>query len=598
MFEFVHNNRRLVGVALGLVVLGLMVGGGVAGYSAVGGEVFLAKVDGVKITERDLADAAGGQAVPDAMKPQLVQQLVQRQLLLGESAKRHVLADDARLREQILQIDAFKDNGKFSKEQYERLLAARQMTVDQFEKKLREDLAVQLLAGSLGDSAFGSRLAAARLSSALVEPRTVESHAYTAEGFMAQAAVGEDKVKQYYDAHLSDYRQPERVKLAYVVLSKEELAQKVTIEPAKLQRYFDEHKNELAPEERQVRHILIQADKSATAEQKAAARKKAEGILAELKQNPAKFAELAKQHSQDPGSAAQGGDLGFFGRGAMVKPFEDVAFKLAKGELSDVVETDFGYHVLQLEAIKTKTFDELKPVIEQRLKQEEAQKRFQAEIEKFSDLAYQQADSLQPLVDAYGLTLRNSDWMTREASPDPQLNTPKLREAVFAEDVLKNKHNSEAVEVAPGTLLVARVAQHEPAKQQALAEVAPAITDKLKREAAEKLARDAGQKTLAALRKGETVAVEWTPAVTASRIQPQGLAKTAVDAVFAVATPGYAGVEVPGGYTVYRVAKAAAPAQDQAALAGLQASLGRVGSEQALAAYLAGLRTRAKVETR
>ncbi|HEY9103024.1 MAG TPA: peptidylprolyl isomerase [Chitinimonas sp.] len=603
MFDFVDKNRQFASVALGLVGLGLLVGGGVAGYSASGfGSDYLAKVDGVKIGERDLAAANNGQPVADAQKPQLLQELIQRQMLLNEANKRYVRASDAQLREQILKIPAFKDEkGQFSAERYKELLAARQMSIPQFEAKLAEDLRLQQLVGSLMGSSISSKAAGDRLITALATPRDVAMYHYGPERFLDQVKLTDADIKQYYDTHLNDYRLPERVKLEYVVLSREELAQGIAVDAAKVQAYFEAHKAELAPEERQVRHILVKVDANADKAAKDAAKQKAEKLLSELKQNGNRFAELAKANSDDPGSAAQGGDLGFFGRGAMVKPFEDTAFKLKKGELSGLVETQYGYHILQLTDVRAKTLAELTPVIEQRIKLEEGQKRFQAETEKFSDLVYQKAESLQPAAEAYKLTIKQSDWVSRDGSADPLLNNAKLREAVFGDDVLVKKHNAEAVEVAPGTLVAARVSAHEAAKLQPLADVTAKISDTLKRERAVKLAQEAGKQALADLQAGKTPAVEWSAAKPVSRLQPQGLGKPELDAVFTVPAaklPGYAGAQNATGYSLFRVAAATAQPLEPAMRANLAGSLEQVAGQQDLNGYMAQLRKSQKVESK
>lgn len=603
MFDFVDKNRRLASVALGLVGAGLLVGGGVAGYSASGfGGDYLAKVDGVKIGERELAAANNGQPVSDAQKPQLLQEVIQRQMLLNEANKQYVRASDAQLREQILKIPAFKDEkGQFSAERYKELLAARQMSVAQFEAKLAEDLRLQQLVGSLMGSSISSKAAGDRLITALAAPREVATYHYGPERFVEQVKLTDADIKQYYDSHLNDYRLPERVKLEYLVLSREELAQGIAVDAAKVQAYFEAHKAELAPEERQVRHILVKLDANADKAAKDAAKQKAEKLLAELKQNSNRFAELAKANSDDPGSAAQGGDLGYFGRGAMVKPFEDTAFKLKKGELSGLVETQFGYHILQLTDVRAKALADLTPVIEQRIKLEEGQKRFQSESEKFSDLVYQKAESLKPAAEAYKLTVKQSDWVSRATASDPLLNNPKLLEAVFADDVLVKKHNSEAVEVAPGTLVAARVSVHEAAKLQPLADVTAKISDTLKRERAVKLAQDAGKQALADLQAGKTPNLEWAAAKPVSRLQTQGLGKPELDAVFAVPgakLPGYAGVQNATGYNLFRVAAAVAQPLEPAMRANLASSLEQVTGQQDLNGYMAQLRKSQKVESK
>lgn len=603
MFDFVSNNRQVVSVSLGLVAMGLLVGGGVAGYSAGGvGESYLAKVDGHRITDRDVSEMTHGQTVPENVRPQIVQQLVQKQILLNEAAQRYVVTSDARLRDEITGIEAFKKDGQFSPELYKQLLAAQQMTVEQFEKRLREESGIQLLALPLNESNIVSKASASHLLDALATSRDVAAAAYEINAYLGKASVSDAEIKQYYDAHHAEFNQPERVKVDYAVLSRDDIAAGITVDDAKVAEYYKAHLTELAPEERRVRHILIKADAKAPAAEKQAAKQKAEQLLAQVKKDPSRFAELAKQNSQDPGSAAGGGDLGYFGHGAMVKPFDDVAFKLAKGEISGVVETQFGYHILMLEDIKTKTLDELKPTIVARLQHEMAQQRFQDAAEKFGDMVYQQADSLKPAADAFKLQIRSSDWVTRDAAGEPVLNDPKVRTAAFSDDVLLKKHNSEAIEATPGNLVAVHVTAHELASLKPLAQVSAGIADKLKQEKAAKMAKDEGQKALAALQKGETPAISWQPAKTISRLDSQGLDKDGIDAVFGVAQaklPGYAGEATPNGYVVYKVSPASKPSSlDAAKREGYTAQIGQAVGNDTIQAYLEDLRQKHKVETK
>ncbi|WP_374355044.1 peptidylprolyl isomerase [Chitinimonas sp.] len=599
MFDFVHNNRQLVTISLGMVILGLVVGGGVAGYSAGMGESFVAKVDGKKITERDLARETGGQPIPDAMKPQVVEQLVQRQILMNEAAQRHIYTSDAQLREQIMAINDFKKDGKFDAELYKTILAAQQKSVEQFQNEMRDRRSLQLLGGPIVETGISSKLATDKLIEAMSAPREVASLVFAADQYLNKVSVSEAEIKQYYDGHHGEFNQPERVKLDYVVLSREAMAAALPVDEATLKDYFEKNKKELAQEQRHARHILISADAKASAADRAAAKQKAEKLLAELKKNPSAFAELAKANSQDPGSAAQGGDLGFFGPGQMVKPFNDAVFSLAKDQLSDVVETSYGYHIIQLLEAKTKTLDDVKPALIARIQRDKVGAAFQPALDKLSDIAYQQADSLKPAADALKLTIQTSGWLTREQAAEPLLNQAKLREAAFSADVLTKKHNTEAVEVRPGEFVVARINSHQVAALLPLAEVSPRIADKLKRERAGKLAQEEGKKALAALQKGEALSTPFQPAKQASRIDSQGLAKPALDAVFALPgnkLPAFTGVSDDTSYTVYRVAAVKPEAARAKRLEGFSTGLAQQAGNAVVDAYLAELKKQHKVE--
>ncbi|EEG08834.1 PpiC-type peptidyl-prolyl cis-trans isomerase [Pseudogulbenkiania ferrooxidans 2002] len=331
-------------------------------------------------------------------------------------------------------------------------------------------------------------------------------------------------------------------------------------------------------------------------------RSAAEVLLKEVRANPAKFAELAKTRSQDPGSAANGGDLGFFGRGAMVKPFEDVAFRMQPGQISELVETEFGFHILKLDEVKQPVFAAVKGEVEQRLKRQKAAAQFRAASEKLGELAYQQADSLKAISDQLKLSPQHSDWLVRgKPASDPVLNNPKLLEAAFSDDVLKGKHNSEPVDLGKNTLVVVRVAEHQPERQQTLAEVQNVIKAELVRREGAKLAEKRGDALLTELKAGKNIDSQpWEPAQTVSRRSFGALSLPEVRAVFAASAtklPAFAGVKQDGGnYVVYRIDKVIpAPAPSLAERSQLSGLIGEMNANAQVASYLEALREKYKV---
>ena len=243
------------------------------------------------------------------------------------------------------------------------------------------------------------------------------------------------------------------------------------------------------PEQRSASHVLIAVDKGADAATKARARDKAIALTAELQKTPTRFAEVARKESQDPGSAAQNGSLGSFARGAMVKPFDDAVFSMKTGEIRGPVESEFGFHIIRLDGIQpaaTVGFESVRGEIEAGLRKQKAQKKFSELAESFSNLVYEKADSLKPAADAMKLTVQTSDWMSAKNAPAPFMNT-KLGEVVFSADSIKTKQNTEAIEVAPGVLVAARVIDYRPAAMRALTAVSANIYQKLRNERAAKL---------------------------------------------------------------------------------------------------------------
>jgi peptidyl-prolyl cis-trans isomerase D len=365
-------------------------------------------------------------------------------------------------------------------------------------------------------------------------------------------------------------------------------------------RFYNENAAKFqGDEKRRASHILIGFGPGATPEAKAQAKKKAEEILAEVKKNPAKFAELAKKNSQDPGSAEKGGDLGMFGRGAMVKAFEEAAYSMKPGQVSDLVQSEFGFHIIKLTEIsgQAQSYESLKPQIRAELMYQKALAKFSEEAENFNNLVYEQSSSLKPAADNYGLQVQKTDWVSA-ADGAKFFKNDKLMSLVFSNEVLNDKRNTEAVEVANNTLVAARVVEHKAAAPRSFDEVKAGITDFLKIEKASKLAIDKGNAALASLKQNQAVSnVDWIPAVTVDRKNAQGLTELTMSNVFKIDTtklPAYAGVsDSKKGFLLIKVVAVHDADEDtvKAASADYKTAL----TAEYGAAYIATLKTKNKV---
>jgi peptidyl-prolyl cis-trans isomerase D len=329
---------------------------------------------------------------------------------------------------------------------------------------------------------------------------------------------------------------------------------------------------------------------------------KAEEVLKQVQAPGADFAALAKKYSQDSGSAVNGGDLGMFGRGAMVKPFEDAVYKLKEGEVSGPVESQYGYHIIKLTAIKqakVKPFEEVRAGIEADSKKLRAQKQFTDSAEGFTNTVYEQADSLKPAADKYKLPVQTTQLFSRLTAPK-ELANPKLLDRLFGDDALKNKRNTEAVETSSGTLVSARVLEYKPQGVQPLAEATPRITTLLTQKEAQAMAKKEGEAKLkAAQSAGDAVA--FGAAKTVSRAKPEGIAAEALKPIMAAPPgklPAVVGVALgDGGYGLYRITKVSQPDKpDPAAREGLKGALARAQADSEFSAYLAGLKAASKIE--
>ncbi|WP_230370982.1 peptidyl-prolyl cis-trans isomerase [Paludibacterium denitrificans] len=539
-----------------------------------------------------------GQPNDAATRQSVLENLIRQELLLADAHRNGASVSPEQLRRAIAAIPLFQENGKFSPERYKEFLKARYLSPEAFEAQMGKDILLQGQVNALAGSQFTSRSMVARLAGVMGEGREFRAELFKPADFVAEAKVDEPALKAFYDANSKRFRTPEAVKLDYVVLSQEALAQSLQVTDAELQKFYDEHQREFAGEQRRASHILLSVPKGAPAAVKAKIKAEAEALLKQLRATPAKFAELAKAKSQDPGSAANGGSLGFFGRGMMVKPFEDVAFRMRPGQISEVVETEFGYHIIKLDEIKTASLAEVKAAVADKLKRQKAAAMFRTQSDKLAELAYQQGDSLQALQQGLKLDIHHSDWVSKAKATDAVLSNPKVLAAAFSDDVLKKKHNSEPVDVGNNTLVVLRVAAHQPERLQKLDEVRNVIrTELLAREGA-KLAEKKGQALLAALKAGSAPAEQkWGETKVVSRRQLQGLPPADVRAVFAVSSaklPAFVGVKRDTGeYVVYRVDKVIpAPAAGEAERNQLAGVVNEMKANAMLASYLEALRQR------
>ncbi|MBE9609683.1 peptidyl-prolyl cis-trans isomerase [Chitinilyticum piscinae] len=607
MFDYVQNHKTAAQVLLGAVSLGLIVTAGVTGYGAMSdNEGYLAKVAGSKITPYDFAVATQGQPVPDAEKAQIVEQLIQQRLLTVE-AKEQGLAisqsDLAGLIAKGLAMSSGKPSPTTEEIQvlYKQQLEARRMTADQYDESVRKDVLINQLLQPIFASGFVSNASLDLLNRILGETREVSVVTLPGQDYLAKATVSDDEISKYYGANQAKFKSPEMVRIDYVTLSAQKFAEAASVNEADVAKYFEEHRSELAKEERKIRLIQLNYPANASADAKAAVRKDAEAVLAQLKKNPADFANVAKQKSQDALSAANGGDLGYLAKGVSQNAdFDAAAFKLAKGQVSDLVEGPQGLSILLVEDIKARQLADVRPEIEGRLKNQAAQEQVQKKIEELNEFLYQEGGSLKPAADKFQLTVLSSNWLTRKGAQDQQLNNPKLIEAVFADDVLKNKQNTSAIEVAPGMFIAARVLEHKPEQQHKLDEVKPVIEQMLKQDKAVALAKQDGEAKLKQLQSGSAMALTWGESKPV-RQDLNGQAGGPVKEIFKVDAgklPAYVGAEVPGqGYLLVRVNKVT-PAAELNAQTRQQfaAMLQRQLANREAFAYLDALKTRYEVK--
>lgn len=530
----------------------------------------------------------------------VLNRLINTRLLNAEAQDSKFKISNEQLSEFVITLPEFQQNGKFSQEVYDKLLTQNQMTPSKFENMMRGELVTQQVRDGIPPLAFATKAVEDRAIKTELQQREVTIAEIKSADFISQVKVDDAEVKAYYEKHKDKFQVPEQVKLEFVRFSANDLIMKMQVTEEDSKRFYNENAAKFqGDEKRRASHILIGFGPGATPEAKAQAKKKAEEILAEVKKNPAKFAELAKKNSQDPGSAEKGGDLGMFGRGAMVKAFEEAAYSMKPGQVSDLVQSEFGFHIIKLTEVsgQAQSYESLKPQIRAELMYQKALAKFSEEAENFNNLVYEQSSSLKPAADNYGLQVQKTDWVSA-ADGAKFFKNDKLMSLVFSNEVLNDKRNTEAVEVANNTLVAARVVEHKAAAPRSFDEVKAGITDFLKIEKASKLAIDKGNAALASLKQNQAVSnIDWIPAVTVDRKNAQGLTELTMSNVFKIDTtklPAYTGVsDSKKGFLLIKVVAVHDADEDtvKAASADYKAAL----TAEYGAAYIATLKTKNKV---
>ncbi|CAE6514401.1 Peptidylprolyl isomerase [Nitrosomonas nitrosa] len=622
MFDFVHRKKTIVQIILLIAVLPFMFWG-VQSYRTEGQASYVAVVEGEEIQRREFEQALRNQhenmrtmlgenfdsAMFDnpEMRLAVLENLIQRKLLLREAVNVGLTVLDSQLAREIQSISAFQDDQQFSYQRYEELLRRQEMTPAMFESRVSAEIMQQQLLEAIAKSAVVSEKVAKNVAYLSEVKREINQVKIEPEQFISQVTPDEASIQSYYDNHQSEFLLPERVRIEYLVLSLDELAQQEDVTTDEIQNYYETHQSEFGQEEeRQASHILIAVSETASDEEKAEARAKAEELLSQLEDEPEKFAVLASEYSEDPGSAKLGGDLGFLRRGILVKEFEDTLFEMAPDEIRGPIQTAFGFHIIKLAAIKPADvipLEEVSADIERELKRQKAASRFGEIAEDFSNTVYEQSDTLQLAAEQFGLSIKRSEWVDKNTKEPAVIANRNLLQAVFSDDAIIDKRNTEAIEVMPDTFVSARVLEHKPSAIQSLDVVRDQVVARVKQQLATEMAEKEGKEKLAMLQAGEEVALDWGEAKEVSYMQSQGMDVDALRAIFRAEVgklPAYTGVAgSDGSFNLIRINRTTEPdLSDQARYQAFSGQLKQMLVQEEITSYQTGLRQRYDVKIR
>jgi peptidyl-prolyl cis-trans isomerase D len=584
MFDYVRKHTRVMQFMLFILIFPAFALVGIDGYTRFSEKgTPVASVDGQTIRQPEWDDAHKKeveqlrQSMPN-LDPKLLdspeakyatlERLVRERVIAAAAAKQYMSTSDQRLARELSEnpnIAALrKPDGSLDVERYKQLVGAQGLSPEGFEARVRQDLSMRQVLAGVNNTGLASSAIVDQTLAAYFERREVQIQRFGTAEFAAKATPTDEQIEQFYKANPQLFQAPESASIEYLVLDLEAAKKGITLKADDVKAYYDQNAARLSgQEERRASHILITAAKNAPAAERAAAKAKADALLAEVKAKPDSFADVAKKNSQDPGSAANGGDLDFFARGAMVKPFEEAAFALKKGDISGVVESDFGFHIILLtdiKAAKQKTFEEMKPEIEADLLKQQAQKKFAELAEGFTNAVYEQAESLKPASDRLGLQVKTVANILR--TPGPEVTGPlankRFLNALFSADSVEKKRNTEAVETGASQLISGRIVQYTPARTKPLAEVKDNVRERVIASQGAELAKKEGQAKLAGWQANPASAT-LPEAITISREQSQRLPASIIEAALradATKLPVIKGVDLgTQGYAVLRVNK-------------------------------------------
>jgi peptidyl-prolyl cis-trans isomerase D len=583
MFDFVRKHTKVLMFLMFLLIIPAFVMVGVDGYkgmSSAGATVATVGSHKITQTEWDIAHKNEVDRIR-ASQPNVdsklldseqaryatLERLVRERVLTEAVTQEHLTTTDARLAKELQQDPTIASlrlpDGKLDMERYRQLAGSQGLTTDGFEARVRSDLSVRQVESGVSSTAFSTAAMADVTLNAFFGRREVQIARFNPADYSAKVSPTDGEIDAYYQANQKLFQAEESAAIEYVVLDMDAVKKSITLNEADLKSYYEQNAIRLSgSEQRRASHILISAAKDLPAAERQKAKEKIDALLVQLRKTPDAFADLARKNSQDTGSATAGGDLDFFGRGAMVKPFEDAAFSLKKGDISDVVESDFGYHIIKVTDIKTpqqKSFEELRPSIEADLRTQQAQRKFAEVAETFTNGVYEQADSLKPIADRLKLEVKSMPNLRRVPTPGITgvLANPKFLAAVFSADSIEKKRNTEAVEVGSSQIAAARITQYTAARTLPLDEVRSTVKTRLVASRSAELAKADGMAKLEAWKGGAEATLP--PAVVAVRGPGSTIQGNLLNAILradTTALPAWTGVDLGNqGYAVARITK-------------------------------------------
>lgn len=588
MFNFFRQHQRLMQLVLLILILPSFVLIGVSGYSNyVSGDTDIVKVGDQAVTSQEfdmarrnqlneLQRSMGGAFDPELAdtleaKQQLLNALIDRRVLIEIATKERFSVSDSALRNAIASMPELQEDGVFSPQRYNQLLAGAGIASKDFEQSQRAELALNRVIEPVVRSASLPPVVAQALQKVLTESRTIQLHHFNTDAFIAQQHVDEAEIKAWYESHQDQLRLPDYVNADFIVLNEEAAIKNVpTLKEDDLRAYYEQNKARfLTPARIHLSHILIHPGINDTEHQ--AAQQKAKELAQKAQADPTGFADLAKAESQDTGSASSGGELGWITHGNWPEALQSAVFALNKGDVSGVIEGPDGYHIFKandFQPEQSQSFDSVRSQITDEVRQQLAAERFAEMATQLTNLVYESPESLDVAADSLGVTVFNAKGIARDrlldeadigAQDNPYaslLDDVRVRRALYAPTSIEQKQNAGVIELSSDTLVAVRVNEFIPSHVPTLDQVQAVVKEQLLRDKALAAAQAAGSTELSQLQAGAKPSVSFGESIEVSRINSQNITKETVDALMRADTtqlPTYVGVSNDNGYELIKI---------------------------------------------
>ncbi len=611
-----YGQTKAAQVILALIVIPFALFGIDSYLNQASNNVSIAKVNGYKILLPEYNRAienirnrivSEGKKVDPLMfdsfefKESVVDGLITKQLLNNDIRESKFKISDQQLSQYIFGMPEFQKDGKFSQELYDNVLKNNQLTPNKFEESIRKDLLIQQVRDGLQKLTFIPPNNLSETLKATSQQREISVAEFKTKDYMTKANIAEKDMQAFYEQNKSKFLAPEQVKAEFVVFSLANLLPSISVTEDEIKTFYKTNSDKFQnQQQREASHILLAISKNAPPAEKAKVKAKADDILSQIRKSPKEFEVLARKFSQDPESAKKGGDLGAFGRGMMVKPFDDAVFSMKVNEVSNIVESDFGYHIIKLTKITGEGvgYDAIKTQIKGELIYQKGQEKFAALAEEFSNKVYEQSSSLDMVSKKFNLPIQKTDWISR-SDTEKFFKNEALMSALFSKESIKDRRNTEAIEVTPNNLISARIIEYKSQSTKPFDDIKKNVEDYLRFEAAKKMVISLGEVALKSV-ADPSQKIIWEPAGFVDRKNSKGLSEAIINHTYKMPTeklPSYSGfVDGNNGYVIVKVSKVAFPNDNnEENKRAFTLDYTEALSYEYLSAYLKGLKAKANV---